>query len=701
MLKKYFPAGLWSGIVFLLLVSCFSPFNIPEKIHVQGQTSVALPLGGSEFIISEYLSTEQIQSGFGDLMQVYDWAGSPAGTDGSRIQTYLLHYSLEEVAYDLSDEEFDFNPGGAHQVPFDPVTVPDLNVIPIFPASLSSSPFPLGLSGFTEAQVAQGAIVLESFPVSGDSFAGRTINLTSLSSGEGPQTLTCGNDGRTFSLADKKIYGDTAITISGSTVTAYVALNIQRYANIEIPYTVSLSDTITVGFGGMADWVKSITFEEISLALAFNTRIDGLKITLDPVTEFGITGGTEITGSDAYQDGIKFQGRPPAGGTPAAELGQFFLTDNGNRPGATPFGTAKTVNFTFTVTSDANKIKIYDVAPGDQISDPITPTPEFRWTSAEIYPGQVTDNMAGSFPDGAEGFDMSQLTSAVGDAVNVNNIDFDNVNVNLYVNGPRSVLGVTKITLATRIGSAPPNNIASDQALQNVNPLTTAPDFDSLAVEGVYSGSLPGAQYATSGFTPVFSQKPESLFIDYELTIAGEETVSITPAGDSRRITLKPDIVIELPLKFRLRSQTTDPEGIATLTINGLGEDGEDLLGRTGEDDDSFDLVNSITLDITYTNTIGLGSSSIYLNIGENFHQPLLTLAPDQPNSREVTLTSNDLVFPFTPNVVLQVLAEETDGQGRKYGVIEIKRGTEEIPAGLNVSLSLRAVADIDEEFAF
>jgi hypothetical protein len=53
------------------------------------------------------------------------------------------------------------------------------------------------------------------------------------------------------------------------------------------------------------------------------------------------------------------------------------------------------------------------------------------------------------------------------------------------------------------------------------------------------------------------------------------------------------------------------------------------------------------------------------------------------------------------PGIEIRVPADNWDTNGRKYGLIEIKRGSEDQPAGFSAILSVKAAADIDQEFEF
>ncbi len=91
----------------LFFISC--NFSIPKKIKITGNPGVYLPLGEKDFLITDYVTTEEITKLIGDQIEglnVYDFHDS---ADDDKVQKYLIHYPLADFNLDMGEVLKDFN----------------------------------------------------------------------------------------------------------------------------------------------------------------------------------------------------------------------------------------------------------------------------------------------------------------------------------------------------------------------------------------------------------------------------------------------------------------------------------------------------------------------------------------------------------------------------------------------------------------
>jgi hypothetical protein len=169
-------------------------------------------------------------------------------------------------------------------------------------------------------------------------------------------------------------------------------------------------------------------------------------------------------------------------------------------------------------------------------------------------------------------------------------------------------------------------------------------------------------------------------------------------------VQIQPELILVMPLQLRLLAVGDANYGVMKFSED---ESGEDMFSRTGPDDDFNNYLKQltrVTLKMDYENTLGLDQASIYMvsrddEGGENWSKSV-TLEEGAGKSLSLEIEANELlVYPFRPGLEVRVPVGNPEAPlGSRYGLIEIKRGTEDAGAGLKAKISLDLEAHVDME---
>jgi hypothetical protein len=752
------------GLAVFLFSSCPVSFEMPEKIRIVASPDIALVLPEMEETAGR-LFGEAIKGAFADQrdMTVYDWQTEKFGD----IQTYLLHNNMEPISFTLPSkdeiENYGLDQDGEE---LELIKIEEIKAtLAGFGPFTSAGDIPENQAYFTlnlgekiqRVKIGAGPSGEKSYLELGN--AGDDYCKVDIQPEGGKELAHI--DGRKFDLTGTEIFTSTAskptklyVYGTAQTVTASSGINIkfgiQKFEEITATVDEKKLKANAISLASLPKGTNYITFSEVGFGVRaeFTRRQSGRQYLMSGVQvkdlvidmnipELGIdSGGTGklVTDPDDLEKdivkGIHFSQKNYilhfAGGVPQPPDGYSIFSFDPNKP--------RKINIGGTISSE-DRVIIYNLPPGPyDLGIRVIPEVISEWENIHVdlekfMEGKANTGLSGSFPKGKE-LDLSSMFGST-DNDEMDNVNFDRMDLYLYVGGDQRMLKDSAIQLAAKYGTQDAETLLTDPTGDGYDPFeniagsgNNIPDFAGLPADEedsikVYSGELEPAQFELTDneLAGVFNQWPKNLRLEYKIRLASDfeflpddldpDNKAETPA----LIRLKPDLLVSFPLKFKLLAPEGDtgdsPEG--KLVLGNVFPEG-DFLKRESEDDEIDQYIRQLTyltLNIDYTNTIGLDRASVYLvSKGENPEDankwekviPLVeSTDTDQPYQVSLEFTAGDLGYPFTPKMEIRVPAEHEEN-GRNYGLIEIKRGTEEIPAGFKARVSVRASAEINQE---
>ncbi|MDR2404297.1 MAG: hypothetical protein LBD78_09755 [Spirochaetaceae bacterium] len=704
---------VWSFTTALFISSC--SFTIPKKVVIKGNPDFALPLGTLQLPIEEYLSIDAVGDVMGEdnAIGVYDYLPAGAGTSGEgdpSVQTFLIHFPVNPLAFNLNAEQFGFNTDGTAvsgpdiKVPLLDkvsnsvlVSVPGGTLVPgrDLPLSETDSVVMLMIDDedFIEAEVKEGYLVLSGRNEALD-FSKVTIRLVrpGTETAQEISPLLVEDEWR-YDLAGQFLYPDMMMQLRGSVsvgttiqapvLTIDLAPRIIELRTLQVQSAVREQQTIRVDFTDPSNgWIRSIAFSKTGLRLKVNPRLDGLTVQVD-VPELAIQEPVQQFSADNFQTGLEFWGA------------------NTNIDWSADFGIQITVN-----PGRNDILTLYDIRPGNG-HFPVVVEPEslFVWDSITVnlseMPPDKRPNLSGSFPgEGKSGFDLSGLMEFFDDPDKPGKVLFDSIPLRLYLSGYSEILETIGINITAQYGSTLESLTGGEYKKPMSNGM--GPDFQADAQDGVYRKELESADLAMD-LTDCFNARADFVLI-YDIRLSDKDITIFRQ--DTQIFEIRPDLIVELPLAFRIAAD--DPSASeAVLTLSQMFGENEDLFGRsppgfgdpsgqTGDDGSSknqvADMFETITVDLVYTNTITAG-----LRLG-GFDEPKIIVGNkegEMQGQQTFKFNKADMAYPFAPKVEVFVSADQTDQWGNRYGLLKIKRGAGEIPIGITMDLSVVVETDI------
>ncbi|GHV93854.1 hypothetical protein AGMMS50293_01740 [Spirochaetia bacterium] len=392
-------------------------------------------------------------------------------------------------------------------------------------------------------------------------------------------------------------------------------LNIEEFATLHVDISdITAPSTFSADLSSSASYVESITFSEVGVQLEFEEVIPGLEMSVSS-TNFGITDSFKSLISSASIEFIN-----------TSSLTYTLSGDN-----LYPEFTVK-----IQPTGGGSVLTLTDISPG---GDPLeiigTATFISVWTSADINMG--TESLfSGKFPENEdEGIDLSSLNDYL------EGFNFDALEAKLYISGPESFKdltpslkmealyneGLSEFLLGDVYGGEEVE-IDVPGKIDEINAL-----FD-VAKKTYTIADLP-AGGTVIDIRNLLNQRPSKLQFKYDVTLG---TTTITPGTfteDSGEQKLSAELIILLPLQFKVDK----PEG-ADIKFPDLFEAGKDLFGRKAGEDSMLDMIKSLNLEIRLNGDAFTGGKLVVDNTAND--GPKLEF-PLSGNSLKIPITSTDL----------------------------------------------------------
>jgi hypothetical protein len=306
--------------------------------------------------------------------------------------------------------------------------------------------------------------------------------------------------------------------------------------------------------------------------------------------------------------------------------------------------------------------------------------------------------LSGSFPDD-EGLNIASLFDDMGDMGK--NVNFDQVDLYLYMGGNRERLTDTKFTLTAR---SPDQGglwqTAPDMEFENLEENEPPPDFSGLT-DGVFRGKLNHWQFHFDGLQEVINEKPSGLKMNYDIKLADHLEILGADLTETKTVVFQPELILVIPL--RLRVLASGGETFGSLRFTDF-EPEDDIFGRKGPEDDEIneylEQVKRVSLRVDYDNTLGLDQTSICMvsrdDRGEENWAETITLQEGTGQTLSLDLAPQDfLIYPFRPGLEIRVPRKS----GQDYGLIEMKGGQGK--GGVRAKISVEVESHVDMEFDF
>jgi len=558
--------------------------DIPQSITVTGKPEVYLPLGNPFSKLEEgerledYIKPSKIKemmnaasqdpTGFVDQTKIYDY--QPPGSGAGDPQTYIVHYPIVEMQYDLTTYV---------KNALDSVGNLPWSTIPPVVASLPS-PTP-----WNNVYLTPGGI-----------------------------SNTGGTPLFTVRLAD--MY-KLIISVDGDPPTSQAKFGIQL------------------------DWTQA--FE------------DSLRLYI-PAFEIGIPG--------TYLKGDKVS-------TPEGDKLQFV------NPGKTKFEPREDLS------SPDGDLEIYVQVLGP-CSGTIKPQEIFVWKTAKV---DISDT------NGHELSGQYKIENSMKDVLG-DDISFKEISAYIYVNGIDGAELSLKSGNDNLIYPADPNKKAD----------LVKRDRPGFPLDGgTFTATLPPHSIAdVSSIDLTEKLKEDSLMLDYNIVV---ETILITNDDDddtfkTEMITV--DMVVLIPLEFILTEASSESGYIKFDLKNADGnslfpEPGEDdLFGRSGDGDDFFSNINSVTILVRKLRNTIIGNDNVFVLIksDKDPSTPFLRMFEidlTRPESKEMILYA-DLPNPFTPSFEL-ILPKDP---GQNHATLWIRRQAAGVTPVFDFLFAVEARTDLN-----
>jgi hypothetical protein len=324
-----------------------------------------------------------------------------------------------------------------------------------------------------------------------------------------------------------------------------------------------------------------------------------------------------------------------------------------------------------------------------------------------------------TFPnEGEKGINFSDFTGSLGDSVDIDSLQFDEIKLHVYLTGldddpdtsdeQRLNIWDTRpglhLEAIDRVPGAETGTTITNDAesgpLAGFEELGSGDRGIDFPAGDEFTGELPSATFNTARLTGVLNDKPKDLAINYGFKFGNDFTVQMGALEGEISKIIAVDILVELPLKMRLLA----PDGKDYGALRYKSEETKDILNREPETDDPFSdyikYLDFANLELNYENTLGLtGTSIVLLNKGSDNSIIETEKLVEGEGTINITLRGEQIPYPFIPEVEVRVRPLVPFVDGQQYGIIEVKRGIDGGPAGFNVrSIKVKAQTHIDEE---
>jgi hypothetical protein len=729
------------------LVSCPGAFEMPTKARVKTNAAFTFTAPEADEDVIGYFD-DAIRDGLGGQgsVKIFDYA-PPSGGD---FKAYLIHYKVDPIEFPIGPVEIDDfavdeiplnDSSNKIEVPntftCDPVTFPPLtwtgpdekNIGTVSGGSIS-----LGAE-LTKVVIENGVLSIGS-ETDGFDYSALVISI-------GGQTLqkAPGAQGRNHSLAGIVLEGNPSLSCSGkissttgtlSSLTPAITIGGFTEITVQTDSNHTGSETTSIDLDSVPDGVNFITLDHITVDLQFTAdygsgdpvvpvRVDGLPIVFGaPLLGFsaGATPYTSSSFATPANTGCKItQGETLSFAvndhilyfdSSYYEAGKGVLVDRSGDP-SNNTGVEVTVNPA--IDGAYAKITLYNLTPGN-VTISVKPQVTLEIASVNINldtfvkaefhdPGE--NPLEGSFPNDDEGLNIAELFDDMGTMGK--NVSFDELGLYLYINGDTDKLTDTTFKLEALAAGVPKplTGTETNRYIEFENLTVPAPNFGVL---DTFTGDLAGTgQFHTVELVDIVNDKPAGLKINYGIRLAENLEIPGDQLQNGRNIVLRPEMALVVPLRLRLYAE--DGANYGVMKVFEDDEPGGDMFDRTGPDDEFNDYLKQlarVALNVDYDNTLGLDQVSVYMvshdTGGRENLSKKLTLEEGTGKRLILELDTDDLsAYPLWPELEIRVPAEQTDGGGKRYGIIELKRGTGAAGAGIRANISVDIESQVDLEF--
>jgi hypothetical protein len=743
-MKKIPPAFFAASLLTALTAaSCSLPLEPPNKVRLQSDAALAftIPETGEENVAHYFDDIIKDSLTSQENMQFIDYA--PPSPPWKDAKAYLIRYEVEPIDFTIDKVEIPEFEIAA--IPLADVTVPEEigggvgidfsgNLI-ISAGSLSplisdvSSPALIS-SGDTvrRAKIKTGTLEIAAYDtsnvlVSGLNYSELNIKLdgevNNLSSPEnGKYTLdgkiitasTDGTDGTKVTVSGE-IKNNTASPITLRKITITTKVTEFTEVQIQTGSTHSGEEEAEIE-PDIPNGVNFVTFGKIGVKLAFSVEknggpdtsvtVAGLPVSLKaPLLDID---ETRTLDEDSFRNGLTFIKNNHSLYTNSDD----HIAYSSQYPGVKIEGTDDKVTVNVNPKTDDKYalITLKNLGPGD-FAVSVQPDTIMELASVNVNLNEFigdSDDLEGGFPGDDGGLDIASIFDGMG--AMGENVNFNRLDLYLYMRGDREFLEDTTFSLAAEANtedgaSAVSKKLAEDEEFQHLT--GDLPGFDSV---DTVTDALVNAQFYTEELLDVVNKKPSSLQITYDIQLA--EHLQIDGGGlldEGRSIKLQPELILVMPLQFRLLAEAGKDYGSMKLTESESGADAEeqdDIFGRTGSDDEITEYLDQFKrtrLRMDYDNFMGLDGTSFYIfsrdYAGNTNWEKSVTLHEGAGQTLSLELNSGDIkTYPFRPNMEIRTQVET----GKDYGLIEIKRGGEDTSGGgvrFKISVEMESRVDL------
>jgi hypothetical protein len=500
-----------------------------------------------------------------------------------------------------------------------------------------------------------------------------------------------------FNLGGVIFYEDSELFISGSLPNGTVTISpsIAAFSSITLTSATSVSTPITLmqfGVKGdltpedLADYIYNIIFYTIDIKFDLGRKVEGLKIEFfykdDPQT------GVELT------DGPRF-----AQGT--SSLADDFLIVTAEDVFLNIVDQSAGTQILYELKANAEpsggKVTLEDVIPGEKVVITAIPQfpPVFRIKQAVVNPDEMPDglDLNINIPDTSAGEDpinLAELLKAVDDFLPIENLNLS-PSAFLYLNDdlPRNM----KLKIEADMGDDAPVNLLPASGGAGFAPIDDDRGQVPVFSGNEYAGALPAPALSLDGdkLMALFQSKPESLLLAIEAKLANPTTIEFSAEAAANTIIIKPDILLDLPLEFKLRADPPTADYAVIKLTQPNESERTDLFGRSSAEDPLINIggitPEEITLSFDYVNTLGvkvdLALVATDFDGHENFRK-IIPIGSGGFGTCTLNIRSSELRFPFRAEFEALFPAYLEEG-GSKYGVLKI------VPGGIIRVSELRA----------
>jgi hypothetical protein len=196
--------------------------------------------------------------------------------------------------------------------------------------------------------------------------------------------------------------------------------------------------------------------------------------------------------------------------------------------------------------------------------------------------------------------------------------------------------------------------------------------------------------------TDFIKNKPENFQIKMDIKLPDPCTINFSNRDSPNTLSLKPDLIIAVPLDFKIYPDALDSPGTATINLPADDLGGNDLFDRTNAADPLINIAGinpeDITITVSYINTLGITMDIAFISTVsgvENFRRVI----PISGNANGFTLNlkKQEIPYPFNAGFKLILPADQYDPvKGSDYAPFKI------LPSGTMKITSLRANATVN-----